>query len=516
MSSDRQGLRRFQDADDAKTRAQVWVEASRLAAGTGELTEARHLVRAALEIDPSCTDGWLRLAELAEDQQERRRLLDWVLALEPGNVQAQAELARLEPGIAQGQVAPVHPQPPGDQPGAVPRTGRVWHWVLSLSVLVALLLAGTFLVWGSMDSSLAGLLPTPTAVVTPIPTLALEQVMAQFVSQLEDALSDEDWARALEIVSIMNSLDPASEEVRQWSLLSHMQYGQWLVDAGQMAEALVQFDRAVALAPGDPEVDLWQRTTQMYLAGQEALATGDWPAAVEILVPAYQQMSDYGDLADLVVEAYRGWGLAAIGDEDWTVAIEALVEAHQRSPGTQELVDLLATAYRQRGIAWQKQDKLQKARTDLEAALALRPGDAKAQAHYDEVMYILFPPKRIEINISRQRFYAWQGDILIYSFPTSTGLPGRDTAAGHYKVLDKIPMAYSSVWNLKMPYWLGIYYVGNIENGIHALPIRPDGSVMWGGLLGQRASYGCIILSTEAARLIYNWAEIGTAVDIHY
>jgi lipoprotein-anchoring transpeptidase ErfK/SrfK len=39
---------------------------------------------------------------------------------------------------------------------------------------------------------------------------------------------------------------------------------------------------------------------------------------------------------------------------------------------------------------------------------------------------------------------------------------------------------------------------------------------MWGGLLGQRASYGCVILSTEAAQLIYDWAEIGTPVDIHY
>jgi len=72
------------------------------------------------------------------------------------------------------------------------------------------------------------------------------------------------------------------------------------------------------------------------------------------------------------------------------------------------------------------------------------------------------------------------------------------------------------VYNLQMPYWLGIYYVGPIENGIHALPIRPDGTVMWGGLLGQRASYGCVILSTEAARLIYDWAEIGTEVHIHY
>jgi lipoprotein-anchoring transpeptidase ErfK/SrfK len=83
-------------------------------------------------------------------------------------------------------------------------------------------------------------------------------------------------------------------------------------------------------------------------------------------------------------------------------------------------------------------------------------------------------------------------------------------------VLDKIPLAYSSIWQLEMPYWLGIYYVGGIENGIHALPIRPDGTVMWGGLLGTRQSYGCVILDTEVARQIYEWAEIGTPVEIRF
>ncbi len=66
-----------------------------------------------------------------------------------------------------------------------------------------------------------------------------------------------------------------------------------------------------------------------------------------------------------------------------------------------------------------------------------------------------------------------------------------------------------------MPNWLGIYYVQGIENGFHALPFRPDGSKMWAGLLGQRASYGCIVLGTKAGRTLYKWAEVGTRVDIH-
>ena len=243
---------------------------------------------------------------------------------------------------------------------------------------------------------------------------------------------------------------------------------------------------------------------------------GIGPGPFHLLTQAHELLPEYADLAARVIEAYRRQGVAAIQSGDWAGAIQSLTQARGRAPDDPDLTALLATAYRQRGIAWQEQDKLEKARTDLETALALQPNDEKAKTHYDEVMYILFPPKRIEIDISSQRFYAYHGDRLIYNFPTSTGLPGRDTAVGHFKVQSKIPMAYSSIWRLNMPYWLGIYYVGRVENGIHALPIRPDGSVMWGGLLGQKASYGCVILSTYAARIIYEWADIGTPVDIHY
>ena len=98
----------------------------------------------------------------------------------------------------------------------------------------------------------------------------------------------------------------------------------------------------------------------------------------------------------------------------------------------------------------------------------------------------------------------------------STGGYGSPTVPGNYHVLDKIPNAYASTWNLQMPYWLGIYYAGTLENGIHALPILSNGQRLWEGYLGQRVSYGCVILSTEAARTLYHWAEIGTPVIIHY
>jgi tetratricopeptide (TPR) repeat protein len=545
MVTEKPVLQHFRDGDDPREQARVWLEAGQSLIRHGDLDEARGLLQAAVQAEPNCTEAWLQLAWLAHDPRQRRALLRQVLALEPDQVQARMELARLE-GAAE-HVGTT----------SAPPNGRVRRWALGLLALAAALFLAVLLVWGPVDDSLAWLLPTPTPTVVPTPTLTPEQIAVQFVPQLQAALDNERWGRAVELVSIMQGVDPSGQEVQQWALTTHMQYGQALVRTGHAAEAQEQFDLAVAVAPEDTEALLWQRVTQRVRTGQEALEAGEWDAAIGAFTQAYEEMPEYGDLFARLIEAYRrkgqtaiedgNWGIAidaltqayerapddpeiaallssayrgqaqaALDDKDWTAAIDMLTPAHEELPQDPEVTGLLATAYRERGILRERNGKLGGARADLEAALALQPDDDEAQAHLDQVMYRLFPPKRIEIDISKQRFYAWEGNSLIYSFPTSTGLPGQDTATGHFRVLDKIPMAYSSIWRLKMPHWLGIYYVGNVENGIHGLPIRPDGSVMWGGLLGQRASYGCVILSTEAARIIYNWADIGTPVDIHY
>ena len=110
--------------------------------------------------------------------------------------------------------------------------------------------------------------------------------------------------------------------------------------------------------------------------------------------------------------------------------------------------------------------------------------------------------------------YVYQNGQLLWNWVVSTGQPGRDTAVGHYKVLNKIPNAYSYTWSLQMPYWLGIYWAGSLQNGIHALPIQANGQRLWEGYLGQRVSFGCVILSTQNAQTLYNWASVGTPVDI--
>ncbi len=122
--------------------------------------------------------------------------------------------------------------------------------------------------------------------------------------------------------------------------------------------------------------------------------------------------------------------------------------------------------------------------------------------------------KRIVVDVSEQHLYAYQGEALIFSFVASTGLPGLDTWPGTYRVQSKIENAYGGNWDIWMPFWLGIYWAGSLENGIHALPILPGGGRLWEGYLGQPISYGCVVLGTWEAQQLWNWAEIGDAVIV--
>jgi LysM repeat protein len=124
--------------------------------------------------------------------------------------------------------------------------------------------------------------------------------------------------------------------------------------------------------------------------------------------------------------------------------------------------------------------------------------------------------KAIIMNLTQQRLYAYQGNQLIYSFVASSGKAPYYTRTGEFRIQSKIPRAWGSTWSIWMPHWLGIYWAGSTENGIHALPVTTGGQVLWAGYLGSPISFGCIVLGTYEAQLLYEWADIGTPVSIRY
>jgi len=123
--------------------------------------------------------------------------------------------------------------------------------------------------------------------------------------------------------------------------------------------------------------------------------------------------------------------------------------------------------------------------------------------------------KYILVDISEQHMYVYENDALTYSFVASTGIEN-STRVGTFAVQTKLPTAYASTWDLWMPSWLGIYYSRGLENGIHALPILSNGATLWAGFLGRPVSFGCVVLGTYEAQVLYDWAELGTPVEIRW
>ena len=122
--------------------------------------------------------------------------------------------------------------------------------------------------------------------------------------------------------------------------------------------------------------------------------------------------------------------------------------------------------------------------------------------------------KRIEVNLTRQWLYAYQGNRLVLSTGVSTGRNGWRTPTGHFTIFRKVPLktmrgaAKGITWN-----------VPNVPNVMY---FREGGFALHGTYWhhdfgnGIRHSHGCINLPLGAAAKLYAWAPIGTPVWVHY
>lgn len=125
--------------------------------------------------------------------------------------------------------------------------------------------------------------------------------------------------------------------------------------------------------------------------------------------------------------------------------------------------------------------------------------------------------KRIIVSMSEQRARVYENGALKWDWPASTGIDSSPTAPGVFQVQSHEPNAYAGNWDLWMPSFLGIYRpvpTSDFMNGFHGFPTRGNAQLLWTGDLGRRVTYGCILLSSENAQLLYDWAEDGVIVEV--
>ena len=118
--------------------------------------------------------------------------------------------------------------------------------------------------------------------------------------------------------------------------------------------------------------------------------------------------------------------------------------------------------------------------------------------------------KRIEIDLTNQRLYAFEGDNKIYDFLISSGKWGR-TPTGEFTIWIKLRytrmMGGNKAW--------GTYYdLSNVPytmyfSSAEVPPWRGFGihGTYWHHNFGHPMSHGCINMKTDEAEKIYYWAQ---------
>jgi len=467
-------------------------------ARAGEYAQARTLLIALLRQDAGNVEAWFWLACVTESPWEAWSALRKVEELAPGYPGARQGIAWVQEAIDAGRrlapmSVPYAPRPAAaTQPPAPTPKRRDTRWLRNFATalfIVALILGAAGALWTLFvagEQPAAGAQPAPASATpmaaaptpTPAPTATAERPRA---GTWEEAWANGDWAAAIAFLENLSAQDPANSVWRSRLFDAHVRLGNQYAENGQVKQALAEYDTALALRPYDAELQQTRGLATRYLGGLERFQAGDWAGAIDILLAIYNTEGDYRETRDLLYSSYYNLALA-----------------HQANGR----LDDAEQAYRQAGAFASDENKL-----EIERRLA-QVKDLKTPPTPTP------SPKKIIVDLSEQRLYAYEDDRLVYSFICSTGSNASPTAPGTYRVLDKIPMAYASTWNLQMPFWLGIYWSGTLENGIHALPILSNGRILWDGFLGQRVSFGCVILSRQAAEIIYNWVDIGTPVII--
>jgi len=112
----------------------------------------------------------------------------------------------------------------------------------------------------------------------------------------------------------------------------------------------------------------------------------------------------------------------------------------------------------------------------------------------------------IDVDLSAQRLYAYEGGTIVGSFLVSTGTWQHPTLTGRYYVYIKLrytDMSGPGYFLPDVPYTM-YYYKGY---GIHG--------TYWHNNFGTPMSHGCVNMRTADAAWLFDWSYVGILVNIH-
>lgn len=122
-------------------------------------------------------------------------------------------------------------------------------------------------------------------------------------------------------------------------------------------------------------------------------------------------------------------------------------------------------------------------------------------------------PVWVSVSIPKQRLYVYGADgSLVKECVCSTGTPGDDTPTGTFHVSAHGKSFFSEKYQEGGYYWVKFY--GNYW--IHSIPFDKDRNIIPAEAekLGEKASHGCVRISIENAKWMYENIPMGTKVVV--
>ena len=119
------------------------------------------------------------------------------------------------------------------------------------------------------------------------------------------------------------------------------------------------------------------------------------------------------------------------------------------------------------------------------------------------------------VNIAEQKTYVYEGSkndwTLDKTFTCSTGIEGKETPVGVFTVQNRAPWFFSPKYGQG-----GKYYVQFMGNYLfHSIPFDSDKTTVSDPTLGVPASHGCIRLSVEDSKWLYDNVQNGSKIIIY-
>ncbi|HAZ29820.1 TPA: hypothetical protein DCY43_03725 [candidate division WWE3 bacterium] len=118
--------------------------------------------------------------------------------------------------------------------------------------------------------------------------------------------------------------------------------------------------------------------------------------------------------------------------------------------------------------------------------------------------------KRIEVDLTKQKLYAYKGNKKVYSFLVSTGKWGL-TPTGNFRIWNKLKYTLMAGGSVSLGTY---YYLPNVpytmffygDNAAKSMGFGIHGTY-WHDNFGHPMSHGCVNMKTEEAALLFDWAD---------